>query len=287
MELLESCIPPLSKLACVIKLECQAAMAQASIADDEPPEMRERYGDSQLVQVRSRPGLLRFRLHLICSNDDVLLATHVWPCIDFELIGNPLVQSTAVTGRVWTPVTELNKGLAGQTVLVRGRVHNVRGKGKSAFVVLRSEASTVQCVLFVGETVSKGMVKWVSSLPKESIVDVEGTVAAVEQPITSTTQKDVEISVSRIHCISRSLPQLPFQIEDAARSEAAIDAALAEQVRIQRPMRFSFRCFSKSDISSIVFIPGNFTSYCFFLFLGNTARTCYVFRIQSSAEKIA
>ncbi len=43
-------------------------------------------------------------------------------------------------------------------VLVRGRLHTVRGKGKSAFLVLRQSATsaTVQAVLFVDDkTVSK------------------------------------------------------------------------------------------------------------------------------------
>lgn len=35
----------------------------------------------------------------------------------------------------------------------------------------------MQCVLAVGETVSKQMVKFVCNIPKESIIDVEGKVS--------------------------------------------------------------------------------------------------------------
>ena len=68
-----------------------------------------------------------------------------------------LVQSADVTGRKWTEVHDLTPALQDQKVLVRGRVHNVRGKGKSAFLVLRQQTATVQAVLFVDDVnVSKG-----------------------------------------------------------------------------------------------------------------------------------
>jgi aspartyl/asparaginyl-tRNA synthetase len=41
-------------------------------------------------------------------------------------------------------VEKLDASLIGQTVLVRARVHNVRAKGKSAFMVLRQNTSTAQ-----------------------------------------------------------------------------------------------------------------------------------------------
>eukprot|EP00887_Chlorella_sp_A99_P003958 scaffold11.g3958.t1 len=62
-----------------------------------------------------------------------------------------LVQSAVVSGRAWTDVPALTPALAGQRVLVRGRVHTVRGKGKSAFLVLRQQTATVQAVLFVDD----------------------------------------------------------------------------------------------------------------------------------------
>jgi len=41
-----------------------------------------------------------------------------------------------------------------------------------AFVVIREGYASVQAVLFVGETISKGMVEYASKLPKESIVEL-------------------------------------------------------------------------------------------------------------------
>jgi hypothetical protein len=63
----------------------------------------------------------------------------------------PLIQSQARSGKVWTHVKKLDAPSSQyQTVLLRGRVHNVRGKGKSAFLVLRQQTATVQ-VTFFGE----------------------------------------------------------------------------------------------------------------------------------------
>ena len=77
-------------------------------------------------------------------------------------------------------------------MLVRGRIHTVRGKGKSAFLVLRQSTATVQGVLFVDDaTVSKGMVKYASQIPRESIVDVEGTLAVPQNAVKSCSQSEV------------------------------------------------------------------------------------------------
>lgn len=137
----------------------------------------------------------------------------------------PMVQSTEQTGRVWTRVDELTPALEGKTVLVRARVHTTRGKGKSAFLVLRQRTATVQAVMFANDTtVSKGMVKYACGIPKESIVDVEGVVAVTSSPVESCSQKSVELSVTGVRAICRAGP-LPFEVVDAARSDAEVAAA--------------------------------------------------------------
>ena len=49
-----------------------------------------------------------------------------------------------------------------------------------AFVVVRETFATAQAVLFVGETISKGMVTFASKIPRESIIEIvaEATVPA-------------------------------------------------------------------------------------------------------------
>lgn len=136
-----------------------------------------------------------------------------------------LVQSQAQTGRVWSDVSSLTPDRVGQSVLVRARVHNVRGKGKSCFLVLRQATATVQAAMFVDDqNVSKGMVKYASALSRESIVDVEGKLVAPEAPVEGCSQSQVELHVTSIHCVSRSAV-LPFEVTDAARSTEAVKKA--------------------------------------------------------------
>lgn len=60
----------------------------------------------------------------------------------------PFIKSTFRSGRVWTAVKDINDTLEGKEVLVRARIHNIRAKGNSAFVVLRESFATVQAVAF-------------------------------------------------------------------------------------------------------------------------------------------
>ena len=79
-------------------------------------------------------------------------------------------------------------------------------------------------VLFVDDvTVSKGMVKYVSALTKESVLDIEGTIAVPSTPITGCSVP-VELAACVVRCVSRAAGELPFQMEDAARPDAEVDA---------------------------------------------------------------
>ncbi|XP_047058154.1 aspartate--tRNA ligase 2, cytoplasmic-like [Lolium rigidum] len=137
------------------------------------------------------------------------------------------LQSKAISGRSWTDIDDLDEAAAGRSVLIRGFAQAIRQVGKKrAFVVLRDGISTVQCVLSASDDtgVSTQMIKFAASINKESVVDIEGVVSLPEKPIEATTQK-VEIQVSKVHCISSAIPTLPFNLEDAARSEAEFEKA--------------------------------------------------------------
>merc|ERR1719336_2038560 len=118
---------------------------------------------------------------------------------------------------VVTHVKELGLKLNGKTVTVRGRLHTSRAKGKQCFIVLRQQAASVQCLIYVSENVSKQMVKFAAHISKESIIDVEAVVTKVEEKIESCSQQDVELHVKQVWVVSASDPQLPLQIEDAGR----------------------------------------------------------------------
>ncbi|XP_069993826.1 aspartate--tRNA ligase, cytoplasmic [Penaeus vannamei] len=109
-------------------------------------------------------------------------------------------------------IRDLGKNLANKTVLIRARLHTSRGKGKQAFFVLRHREHTVQCVIAVGEKVSKQMIKFVCNINKESIIDVEGKVVSADQKVESCSVQDVEIHVSKVFVVSSSSPRLPLQV---------------------------------------------------------------------------
>ncbi|CAN6179874.1 unnamed protein product [Urochloa humidicola] len=141
--------------------------------------------------------------------------------------GDEEVESKEVLGRSWTDVCDLDEGAAGRAVLVRGFAQAIRPVSKKmAFVVLRQSMSTVQCVLVTSADagVSTQMVRFATALSKESIVEVEGVVSLPKEPLKATTQQ-VEIQVRKIHCISRAIPILPINLEDAARGEKEFEKA--------------------------------------------------------------
>eukprot|EP01111_Echinosteliopsis_oligospora_P005618 TRINITY_DN1909_c0_g1_i1.p1 TRINITY_DN1909_c0_g1~~TRINITY_DN1909_c0_g1_i1.p1 ORF type:complete len:599 (-),score=224.21 TRINITY_DN1909_c0_g1_i1:59-1807(-) len=133
----------------------------------------------------------------------------------------PMIRSAEKKARTFTEVEKLDESLQGQRVLIRARVHNSRAKGNLCFVVLRQMSATVQAVLEKSSDVNKFMLKFVAAIPKESIVEVEGTVRPAK--VDLCTQKTVEISVSSVWVVSRSVTVLPLLPEDAARPQAILD----------------------------------------------------------------
>ncbi|XP_072174108.1 aspartate--tRNA ligase, cytoplasmic-like isoform X1 [Diadema setosum] len=139
----------------------------------------------------------------------------------------PLIQSQHKIEREITRVEGLTADRVDQKVWVRARLHTSRSKGKQCFIVLRQQQFNAQGLLCVSDKVSKQMVKFASNITKESIVDVEGVIARVPQPIESCTQKDVELHIEQIFVVSAAEPRLPLQIEDASRPEAHGDDEVA------------------------------------------------------------
>lgn len=128
----------------------------------------------------------------------------------------PFIQSTFQSGRKWLPLANVDQTLEGQEVLVRARVHNVRGKGNNCFIVLRENYSTLQACAFKSEAVSKEMLKYMSGVPNESVVDLAGIVVRPEKAIESCTQQ-VELQITKFFVVNRAANRLPLQIADASR----------------------------------------------------------------------
>ncbi|KAK7276844.1 hypothetical protein RIF29_17990 [Crotalaria pallida] len=161
----------------------------------------------------------------------------------------PLVElqsKTPVDVNDWTRVETLEKSMKDQHVLIRGRVQTIRPVGKKmSFLVIRENGYTVQCLVQTQpDLVSIQMVKFAAALSRESIVDVEGHVSVPDTLVKAATQQEVEVQVRKLYCVSRAVPNLPINIEDAARSEVEIEKAIQEGeqfVRVNQDTRLNFR----------------------------------------------
>lgn len=152
-----------------------------------------------------------------------------------KLFGDyPLVQSQVsqpITGsHEMTSIGALNAAEQdGKIVTLRARIHTVRGKGKSAFLLLRQGIFSVQATFFQTNETPEGMAKYISKLSKETVVDVTAKVVKVQELIQSATQKDVELSIIKLFTVSHALSSLPLLVEDAMRGGAHDDEAIDQQ----------------------------------------------------------
>jgi aspartyl-tRNA synthetase len=76
------------------------------------------------------------------------------------------------------------------------------------------------------------MVTFASKVPKESIIEIVATVAVPDQALAGVSQQ-VELQVKEFWCVNKSVPYLPFQLEDASRQvldqEAESKGAAADE----------------------------------------------------------
>jgi nondiscriminating aspartyl-tRNA synthetase len=142
--------------------------------------------------------------------------------------------------RLFVPVSELPKYLGKDNIWVRGRVHTSRCKGKQCFLILRQHSNTVQCVFNVNDVVSKQMVKFTGSIPKESIIDLKVKVLSVDIKIEFCTEHNLELHPTEVYVVSQAKTMLPLQIEDASRPEKVEDPE-ALKIRVNQDTRLDNR----------------------------------------------
>jgi len=153
------------------------------------------------------------------------------------------IMSRSRTGRSFARVADLGGGnddddvakkqyQPGDTVWLSGRLDSIRVKGGSCFLVLRQNSfDTVQAVYFKdteNPEVSQKMIKYLKSLTLESIIQLEGTIVG-DANVKSCSIQNVELSIQRIHAVSKADAQLPFLVEDAARSEREVEESQSSE----------------------------------------------------------
>ena len=151
---------------------------------------------------------------------------------------SPMIQSTVLSDKSYKQIHELTADRAGHSIWIRGRVVTTRAVGKGCFLVLRQNIHTIQAVMFQGKNVPKEMVKYSTSIPSESVIDIFAEVTIADVPIQGTTVKSLELNVLEIHVVSRAT-DLPFLVEDAGRGE--IDAAATGLPTVNQDNALNFR----------------------------------------------
>ena len=91
--------------------------------------------------------------------------------------------------QTWTSIRDLSETLAGKEVLARSYLQITWLIGEGSFVLLRSSLHSVQSVCFEAKkgSISSTMMRYISGLPTESIVDVKSKINLPDQPIESVT----------------------------------------------------------------------------------------------------
>jgi aspartyl-tRNA synthetase len=126
----------------------------------------------------------------------------------------PGITSAVITHKIYKDIDELTEDMTGFYVWVRARIQSTHAVRKGCFAVLRQRIDSLQAVLFQGGDVSRNMVKYTTSLSNESVVDVLAEITVPENPVLSTTIRNLELRVVEIHAVSRA-EALPFQVEEA------------------------------------------------------------------------
>lgn len=164
-----------------------------------------------------------------------------------------------------TNVKELNSNegancLINQNLWVRGRIHDIRGKGSLTFIILRHRMYSLQCVLDVKVTNDKNMIKWTNNLPQECLVDIYGQLIKPEVAIESTNIK-YEIKINKIYCISKTTKEMPFLLKDANLKETDEEIT----IKVNQDNRLNNRCV---DLRT-------FSNFCIFYL---QSQICQIFR---------
>jgi len=144
------------------------------------------------------------------------------------------IMSRTRTGRNFVQVEDLDdeeKYPSGSSVWIRGRLQSIRIKGGSCFLVIRQNSfETVQALYFKNNDyeedpeVAAKMIRYLKSLTVESIIDLEGTIVHGVN-VKQCSIKTAELNIQRIYTVTKADAQLPFLVEDAARSEEEVEAS--------------------------------------------------------------
>ena len=132
-----------------------------------------------------------------------------------------IIQSQLKEDIQFYDIGDLKKEMTGQSVWMRVRLQKSRTTKTVNFLILRQRLFTVQAVAAMSESIGKNFMKFLDGIPKESVLDVKGTVVVPDKPVESCSISEIEIAVENVIVINRTIEDLPFMIEDASRKLTA------------------------------------------------------------------
>lgn len=151
---------------------------------------------------------------------------------------------------------EVDGSLDGKDVTVAGWAHEIRDMGKLKFLLLRDRGGLIQ-ITAKKETTSEGVLSALTSIPRESVVRVDGKV--IKSP---KAPKGVEIVPSKIEVVAPSLSPLPLDV--TGKVPADLDTRIENRFmdlrrpevsavfRIRAKVQEAFReYFTKKDFTEI------------------------------------
>ena len=158
----------------------------------------------------------------------------------------------AIHGLQAADIISMRQLTANAKVTIHARVQNIRSQtAKLCFLLLRDGFATVQAVVAAGDEstfVSRQMVKWVSSLSAESIVQVSGLVQKPKEPVNSASISGLEIHAQKLYVLAGCVSQVPMQLESAllpelkdGEEEDAVDSKTSKTPKVSLKTRLDNR----------------------------------------------
>ncbi|KAL2416083.1 Aspartate-tRNA ligase, cytoplasmic [Exophiala dermatitidis] len=132
----------------------------------------------------------------------------------------------------WISLSQVTPDMIGQDITFRARVHIVRHmSAKLAFIVFREQTTTVQGVLSAKENeISENMVRWALHIRSGTIAVVKARVKEPEQTVKTASAHHAELEIQEMHLVSIRTSPIPFSVYEA---EAATDGhSLSDRVRL-------------------------------------------------------
>jgi len=99
--------------------------------------------------------------------------------------------------------SQINDSLIEQTIKVRGRVQNIRNKGKFCFLILRDGLHSIQCIVNNNE-IPENDFNVITHITLESLIIVTGILVKSLVEIKSCSFKNLEIKTSNISVINKA-----------------------------------------------------------------------------------